>query len=106
MYQPLMYPRGVAQIYPGYQPYPVQTVDSRGLITFSSLMSVSGALEKDANATPPKTVAGTAEFHQNALTGSNSKYKIYLNGDNMANKKYTIGVSSACTSAGTVTICL
>ena len=97
---PVMYPGRVAP--PMYPAYPMQTVDSRGLITFSSLMSVSGKLEMDSTSTPAKTVEGMAEFHQNFATGSNSKYKIYLKGADMANKKYTIGVNSDCTAAGTV----
>eukprot|EP00091_Calanus_sinicus_P003465 TRINITY_DN13634_c0_g1_i1.p1 TRINITY_DN13634_c0_g1~~TRINITY_DN13634_c0_g1_i1.p1 ORF type:complete len:146 (-),score=58.85 TRINITY_DN13634_c0_g1_i1:62-439(-) len=88
---PLAYPGRVAPVYPGY-PYPaapIPSVDSRlssGPITFSSLLQVAGTMEKDTTTTPARTVAGTVEFHQNFLTGSNSKYKIYLNGADMANR--------------------
>jgi len=96
---PIMYPGRVA---PGY-PYPsaIPAVDSRLLITHSAFMSVAGALEADTTTTPALAVTGTVEFHQNPATGSNSKYKIYLNGADMANKKYTIGVNADCTAAGT-----
>merc|ERR1712061_37314 len=70
---------------------------SRVLVTHSAFMSVAGSLAKSGTL----TVEGTVEFHQNPATGSNSKYKIYLNGADMANKKYTIGVNSDCTAAGT-----
>lgn len=102
---PLAYPGRVAPVYPGY-PYPssIPTVDSRlstGPFTLSSFQRVAGTMEKDTTTTPARTVEGTVEFQQNILTGSNSKYKIYLNGADMANKKYTIGVNSDCTAAGT-----
>merc|ERR1739846_46438 len=94
------------QGYPLYQPsyplYPHSVVGasypfagSRVLITHSAFMSVAGTLAKSGSL----TVEGTVEVHQNPA--SNSKYKIYLNGADMANKKYTIGVNSDCTAAGT-----
>merc|ERR1719464_2004006 len=95
-------------IYPVYQPsYPAQVVPaypfagSRVLITHSAFMSVAGPLEKDSTSSPAKTVAGTVEFHQTPATGSNSKYKIYLNGADMANKKYTLAIASTCATGGT-----
>merc|ERR1712203_183658 len=72
---------------------------SRVLITHSAFMSVAGTLEKDSTSTPAKTVAGTVEFHQNPATGSKSK--IYLNGADMANKKYTLAIASTCATGGT-----
>merc|ERR1712073_118048 len=99
------YPVNSYPVYPIYQPsYPAQVVPaypfagSRVLITHSAFMSVAGTLAKDSASS--LTVEGTVEFHQNPATGSNSKYKIYLNGADMANKKYTIGVNSDCTAAG------
>merc|ERR1712198_565450 len=71
------------------------------LLTFSSLMSVTGKME----ATGTYTVSGTAEFQQNPLTGNNSKYSFYLNGSGvMANMKYKIGVGSACSATPTTTL--
>ena len=58
-----------------YQGSP-NTAANRVLITHSAFMSVSGVLEKDATATPAKTVEGSVEFHQNPGTLGNSKYKV------------------------------
>merc|ERR1712203_873669 len=62
-------------------------------------MSVAGTLAKDSASS--LTVAGTVEFHQNPATGSNSKYKIYLNGADMTNKKCTPAIASTCATGGT-----
>merc|ERR1719220_2396806 len=85
--------------------YPAQVVPaypfagSRVLITHSAFMSVAGTLAKDSASS--LTVEGTVEFHQNPVTGSNSKYKIYLNGADMANKKNTLAIHSSCATGGT-----
>ena len=65
---PAMYPY---QGYPVYGAVSPDTASSR-LLTFSSLMSVTGKME----ATGTYTVSGTAEFQQNPLTGNNSKYSV------------------------------
>ena len=104
------YPVNSYPVYPLYQPasYPTQVLPgypfagSRVLITHSAFMSVAGTLEKNSAGTPVTTVEGTVEFHQNPATGSNSKYKIYLNGADMANKKYTLNIHSSCATGGTV----
>merc|ERR1712131_155765 len=69
---PAMYPY---QGYPVYGAVSPDTASSR-LLTFSSLMSVTGKME----ATGTYTVSGTAEFQQNPLTGNNSKYSFYVKG--------------------------
>ena len=47
-------------------------------------------------AVPALTVDGTAEFTQHLLTGSNSKYTIWLNGDNLEGTNVEVGLSATC----------
>ena len=119
---PLGYPSRAVSAYPGYpyqpafqhayQPaYPSGSVDSRtfpgipSLLTWSANLDLKGAFKTDDTTTPKRTVDGTVELYQNPATGSNSKYKIYINGGNdMANKKYTIAAATACDAAGTVSL--
>ena len=45
------------------------------------------------------TVDGTAEFTQHLLTGSNSKYTIWLNGNNLEGTNVEVGLATDCAAA-------
>ena len=45
---------------------------------------------------PVLTVDGTAEFTQHLLTGSNSKYTIWLNGDALEGENVEVGLATTC----------
>ena len=47
-------------------------------------------------AAPVLTVDGTAEFTQHLLTGSNSKYTIWLNGDALEGENVEVGLATTC----------
>merc|ERR1711973_855230 len=75
-------------VYPVYyqQPYPVvvraalpqEAASTRGFITLPGFQTANANLVQD--------------------TATGSSYRVYLNGDNIAGKKYQLGVASSCTA--------
>ena len=73
---------------------------ARYLINFEAFQRVTGAFKGDDTKTPKWTVTGTASFYQNPFTGTNSKYKIILNGL-ATGDKYYIALVDDCTTITT-----
>ena len=51
------------------------------------------------------TVDGAAEFTQNFLSGTNSRYTIWIRGPNMEGGNFAVGFADDCTGANYVVSC-
>merc|ERR1711953_1291945 len=88
--QPIYYQPG----YPLYQGMPLDVASSRGIFALPGFEQLTASFE----AATGRTVSGDVTFKQNPFTGDNSIYQAYINGSNMAGKKYQLGIASSCTA--------
>jgi len=58
-------------------------------------------MAKDATGPPVLTVDGAAEFTQSFFTGSNSKYNIWVRGDNLEGTNIEAGLATDCMATPT-----
>jgi len=94
------------QVYPGYPavyPGAADPAATRNLFTLSSFQTGQGTLATNT-AFPNLVLTGTVLFQQNPIGGTTTEYQVYLNGPNIANRKYQLALATACTGTGQVLV--
>lgn len=98
-----IYPGYYPAYYPGYYPaYPaMDQVASRNLFTLSSFQTAKATIGTSTTLTN-LVLTGDALFEQNPLGFGTTSYRVYLNGNNIANRKYQLSLATDCTGTGNV----